>query len=53
MQAPIQGLKIDKVYGEMWNKFLDENSYIITMNHLISGVTKDFILELKIPKLNL
>lgn len=46
--------KIIRNYGDMWHMLSDSDTnggweYCIRMNHLLQGVSKDFICELEIP----
>lgn len=45
-------VKINKTYGEQWT--FDANTLIYSINlvQLISGVSKEFMLELKVPPMN-
>lgn len=47
----VQGVKIKKVYGKMWEKISD-TEYKIKILQLMSGITKDFVFELEIPNIN-
>lgn len=47
----IEGIKISKVYGTSWEK-INENEYKIYLSQLMSGISKDFVFELKIPYIN-
>lgn len=44
-------MKISKVYGDMWHPINDTEKKI-TLKQLISGVSKEYILELEIPKID-
>lgn len=47
----LKGLKINKAYGDfgMWDEDFDE-TFSTKIQHLMSGRTKDFVLEAKIPR---
>ena len=47
----VEGIKIKKVYGKMWED-ISENEYKIKISQLMFGVAKDFVFELEIPSFN-
>lgn len=40
---------VSKTYGEMWREIKKNSIYKIKMSQLMSGISKDFILEITIP----
>mgnify|MGYP001201263807 CR=1 FL=1 len=38
----VEGVKIKKVYGKMWEK-INDKEYKIKLSQLMSGITKDFV----------
>ena len=38
----VEGIKIKKVYGDMWNK-LNDKEYQIKILQLMSGISKDYV----------
>ena len=46
----VKGIKIGKVYGDKWRKE-GEGEYTIKITQLMSDVSKDFVFELHIPKI--
>lgn len=47
----VEGIKIKKVYGKMWEK-INDKEYKIKLSQLMSGITKDYVFELEIPAIN-
>lgn len=47
----VEGIKIKKVYGNMWQK-INDKEYKIKISQLMSGITKDFVFQLEIPVIN-
>lgn len=47
----VEGVRIGKVYGQMWQK-LSEKQYKIKITQLMSGITRDFVFELEIPAID-
>lgn len=47
----VEDIKIKKTYGEMWEK-LSDNEYRIKILQLMSGISKDYVFEILIPKIN-
>ncbi|KAL4509553.1 hypothetical protein ABPG73_022769 [Tetrahymena malaccensis] len=45
-----QNSYVSKSYGHMWNVVKKDQEFIIKINQIFSGVSKDFIFELTIPK---
>ena len=46
----MKDVRIGKVYGDKWRKE-NEGEYSIKMTQLMSEVSKDFVFELLIPKI--
>lgn len=47
----VEGVKIGKTYGSMWEKVSDD-VYKIKMSQLMSGITKDYVFEIIIPAID-
>lgn len=43
---------VSKTYGEMWKYDEDNNDYNINIVQLISGVSKEFLLEIQFPPID-
>lgn len=38
----VEGIKINKVFGKMWEK-INDKEYKIKLSQVMSGITKDFV----------
>lgn len=47
----VEGVKIKRTYGEMWER-VNEKEYKIKILQLMSGISKDYVFEIQIPKIN-
>lgn len=47
---PVEGIVISRVYGNKWNK-VSNRKYTISLNQMMSEVSKDFVFELSIPQI--
>ncbi|KAL4450381.1 hypothetical protein ABPG74_009087 [Tetrahymena malaccensis] len=45
-----QNSYVSKIYGHMWNIVKQDQEFIIKINQIFSGVSKDFIFEMTVPK---
>ncbi|EAR87777.1 von willebrand factor type A (vWA) domain was originally protein (macronuclear) [Tetrahymena thermophila SB210] len=49
-QKYFSNCKVSKTYGDMWKCIKQDEIYQIKINQLFSGVSKDFIMEIVVPK---
>ncbi|KAL4499758.1 hypothetical protein ABPG72_017298 [Tetrahymena utriculariae] len=49
-QKYFSNCKVSKTYGDMWKCVKQDEIYQIKINQLFSGVSKDFIMEIVVPK---
>jgi len=45
-------LKVAKTYGEMWKNEPDNDEYTVSLLNIMSGISKDFILEINVPHID-
>ena len=47
----LKAVSIKKTFGKMWSK-INENEFRIKILQLMSGIQKDYVFELEIPKID-
>ena len=47
----VGGIKIGKTYSDLWEK-INEKEYRIKISQLMSGISKEYVCELRIPNIN-